>query len=272
MSLVIHELGDRRRVSPMCQLGHGRISGRRACSTWHAGCYRLVMVNDGSFNPPHNYCDVQCERCVFEHDCVIAREMRNARWLDDAAADESFFSFDPRGDAGSTDHAVDTLVPARLTALGKSRRARGGKVFVERLRRAGMNYSVSLSHLLHKLTAPFTEVFRDAEIAAALVAPKVVRLTMSLRPSGEARFDSTFADDGYRTLLLLEQVDARTTLALTAMGTECAVFAASFEKARAQLWELLAPLSAQIPVRARTELAHLVVKGRAPSPFFVITN
>ncbi len=214
---------------------------------------RPGMVNQGSFGPPYDYCDVQCERCVFERDCVIARELRNARWLDQENVEQSVLTFDRRENDGNV-------------------RPPGRQSFIERLRRAGVNYSLSLFELLHKLSAPFTELFKDAEIAAALVAPKVARLTLSLLPGSEPCFDPDFAEDGYRTLLLLEHVDARTTLALSVVCSECIGSAAVFEQARARLWELLAPLSARIPARARAELAQLVVKRRAPSPFFVVSN
>lgn len=227
------------------------------------------MLNSSSFGQPHEYCDVQCERCVFEHECVIARELRNARWLDEVDVGESFLSFDAEGRKDAT----DALAPQPLlNGLGESRRFGSGQPFIERLRRAGVSYSLSLCHLLQKSSAPFTEVFRDAEIAAALIAPKVARLTMSLRPGGELRFDPSFADDGYRTLMLIEHVDERTTLALSVTPSELSGFAATFDRARSELWELLAPLSAQVPPRARAELARLVMKRRAPSPFFVIPN
>jgi len=227
------------------------------------------MVKTSSFGQPYDYCDVQCERCVFEHECVIARELRNARWLDEMDVEESFLSFD----GGGRKDATDALVPQPLSRrLAESRGLGGGQPFIKRLRRAGMSYSLSLCHLLQKSSSPFTEVFRDAEIAAALVAPKVARLTLSLRPGGEPRFDPSFADDGYRTLMLIEHVDARTAVVLSVMCPECIGSASTFNRARSHLWELLAPLSEQIPARARTELARLVVKRRAPSPFFVIPN
>jgi hypothetical protein len=221
------------------------------------------MVNN-PFGPPYDYCDVQCERCVFERDCVIARELRNSRWLDEVDAEECIMSFDRTGDASDGD--------AGSLRGTTARRVGGGQPFIERLRRAGMNYSMALTALLHKLSAPFTEVFRDAEIAAALVAPKVARLTMSLLPGSEPAFEPGFAEDGYRTLLLLEHVDARTTLALSVVCTECIGSATAFDRARAHLWQLLGPLSAQVPARIRAELAALVVRGRAPSPFFVVSN
>jgi hypothetical protein len=227
------------------------------------------MVNKDPFGPPHDYCDVQCERCVFERDCVIARELRNSRWLDEVDAEESVMSFDQRSDAGDG-HAARSL--AALPRLPTARHLGSGQPFIERLRRAGMNYSLSLTQLLHKLSAPFTELFRDAEIAAAIVAPKVARLTISLLPGSDPGFDPGFAEDGYRTLLLLEHVDARTALALSVVCTECIGSATTFDRARAHLWELLAPLSAQVPARTRAELARLVVRGRAPSPFFVVCN
>jgi hypothetical protein len=148
----------------------------------------------------------------------------------------------------------------------------GSDPFTLRLRRAGLSYSLGLWQLLQKLPVALTEVFRDVEIAAALVAPKVARLTMSLAPGNEPRFDPPLADDGYRTLLLLEHVDARTMPALSVVCSECVGLASSFQKARAELWELLGPLSAQVPTGVRAELARLVVKRRAPSPFFVIAN
>ena len=227
-----------------------------------------AMVSTSPFGLPYDYCDVQCERCVFERDCVIAREIRNSRWLDELDAEDCVMSFDRRGD---TPDGATVPQTARLQRL---RRTGAGQPFIERLRRAGMSYSLSLTQLLYKLSAPFTEVFRDAEIAAALVAPKVARLTMALLPGSDPGFDSDcdFAEDGYRTLLLLEHVDARATLALSAVCTECLGSATVFDKARAHLWQLLAPLSAQIPPRTRAELAALVVRGRAPSPFLVVCN
>jgi hypothetical protein len=230
------------------------------------------MVNDGSFGAPYDYCDVQCERCVFERDCAIARELRNSRWLDDIDVEESVLSFNRRdGDDDGTAAVALGSRQLRERLVG-SRRLVDRQSFIERLRRAGVGYSLSLFQLLHELSAPFTEVFKDAEIAAALVAPKVARLTMSLVPGAMPRFDPDFAEDGYRTLLLLEHVDARTALALSAVCSECLGNAAAFEKARAQLWELLAPISAQVPAHARAELARLVVRRRAPSPFFVVSN
>jgi hypothetical protein len=226
------------------------------------------MVDKSPFGPPYDYCDVRCERCVFQRDCVIARELRNSRWLGDADVEESVLSFDRRSDAAGRDDLRRS--PAGLQRLPAAQPM--AQPFIERLRRAGIGYSLSLTQLLHELSAPFTEVFRDAEIAAALMAPKVARLTMSLRPGSEPAFDRGFAEDGDRTLLLLEHVDARTALALSMVCTECVGSATPFDRARVHLWEMLAPLSAQVPAHTRAELATLVVRGRAPSPFFVVSN
>jgi hypothetical protein len=199
--------------------------------------------------------------------------LRGSRWAHEVSGE------DPDAwDAVLAD--VDDTLRRSLAMLGEIAQREGvdletpipeepRSLYAERLRRAGVDYSLAFAKLFALACAEGDETALEASSAAIRVGPKIARLSGMLPTDGTARFESLAAGDAHANLMLVEELDRRCVGALPRLFAPDPDIVGDALMAAGRLFALLAPLQRQIPRSARRALSRLVAAGCAPSPFQV---
>src|SRR5690606_36221909 len=138
-----------------------------------------------------------------------------------------------------------------------------------RLQKLAQAFAVAVCKSVDRLPDAPEPDAREATHESLLVASKCARLVDYFDALGAPCVDDElFEHDAAPNLLLLEELERRLSARLFAVFPE--ELARELSARLAEIGALVAPLRAGVSDEARAELASLVERGEAPSPFVVI--
>jgi hypothetical protein len=203
-----------------------------------------------TFSAPFNWCDARCERCPLEPECPLRRRQLQHAWVHEAKGedpdDPSSVMADVAQDLGSALRQLEDFVAEEGIDLDAPMPKVPIVLDAERLHRAGRALVFGLA--------------KDGQDMSnvTLFMMKCARLSLSVADDDA----ETFALDAAPNLLLIERLRSELAPRIEAASDETRAAAATIDR-------VLQPLFAKLDDASRREMAELVAKNAAPSPFCV---
>lgn len=226
------------------------------------------------FADVHSWCDRRCERCPLATGrCAVARREAQRRWVRTARGE------DPDDPAIQF---ADVLLELERAAQLVERAAREQGIdpseppepepvvslTARRLQKLGQSFASAVRKSVDRLPDVSEPDAREVAHEALLVATKCARLVGYFDPLGAPCIDDDcFEYDAAPNLLLFEELERRLKERIPALFPD--ELARALSARLAEVSALVEPLRAGVSDEARAELAAMIERGEAPSPFLV---
>ncbi len=243
---------------------------------WRLRARACTVRGMPSFGPVYNWCDRWCERCdLGARRCPLALKEAQRRWVHEARGedpdDPAVFAADVQEEWDALERTLERV--AEEEGIDPHAPAPPEVVTMAslRLRRAGMGFAGEVARALRELPDELREsdAARELSRQSILVASKCARLADVVGERGEPRTDDeVWEDDAVPNLLLLEALDRRLVACVAELFAP--ERAAPLTELASALREAIGRLLAAVPEEARAELAAMIERGDAPSPFVVV--
>lgn len=216
-----------------------------------------------AFGAPSEWCDRRCGRCVVEPRCHAAREETEWRRRHEERGEDPDVVEVIMADVAEALVRAFVLARDALAQQGHDPDAPIERPPPSALSASIHDASMCLVRAAQRLGEALPWIDGPLLSIVTRMAAKAARLATFAR-EGEPGLDEIVAGNACATVLLLERLDEQVA-ALEALGDG----AHDVLEARARFWQSLEPVRLQVPNASRRHLAHLVDRGRAPSPFVI---